>query len=217
MIVPDEIKRTRRRTLAISLSEDGKLTVHAPMRCKDETIERFLKEKERWIERNREKIKRAEVFLPPENTEGYSFLLDGKRVSVQKSQTGKSYLLSDTLFLDKTDHPTAVAFLKKYALKNQTEEIGIWSEKTGLYPKSVKVSGAKTRWGSCSGQNAITFSFRLVYAPKEVQRYVVIHELVHIRYKNHSPAFWREVEKFDPLFAVHRKWLKDHAYLMRIF
>ena len=83
--------------------------------------------------------------------------------------------------------------------------------------KSVTVTSARGRWGSCSGDNALHYSFRLIYAPKDVIEYVAVHELAHTKHKNHSKAFWTEVEKYVPDWKIKRKWLKLHGGLMEIF
>ena len=83
--------------------------------------------------------------------------------------------------------------------------------------KSVSVSSARTRWGTCSCDNAVRYTFRLLYAPKDVIEYVVVHELAHTKHKNHSAAFWREVERYVPDWKQKRKWLKTHGILMQIF
>ena len=83
--------------------------------------------------------------------------------------------------------------------------------------KAVSVSSAKGRWGSCSQDNTLRFTFRLLYAPYAVIDYVVVHELAHITHKNHGKAFWQQVEKYCPDWKIKRKWLKDHGYFMQIF
>ncbi|MGM0534380.1 MAG: M48 family metallopeptidase [Campylobacterota bacterium] len=85
---------------------------------------------------------------------------------------------------------------RKY-LPARTQEL---AQTTGLLPQAVKVTKAKTRWGSCSGKNNINLSCYLMKLPKEVIDYVIIHELCHIVHKNHSKRFWREVAKHEPLF-----------------
>ena len=79
----------------------------------------------------------------------------------------------------------------------------------GVTPTSIKITSAKKRFGSCSGQNGICYSWRLMLYPSEAIDYVVVHELAHIRQKNHSPAFYREIEKILPDYKARAKLLKD--------
>lgn len=79
---------------------------------------------------------------------------------------------------------------------------------TGLVPSSVKITSAKTRFGSCSGKNAICFSYLLMSYPDDVIDYVVLHEIAHIKHHNHSKAFWKYIESFMPDYKERRKKLK---------
>jgi predicted metal-dependent hydrolase len=92
-----------------------------------------------------------------------------------------------------------------------------FSQQMSVQYKSLSVTSARTRWGSCSGENRLCFTFRLLFAPKEIVEYVVVHELAHIRHKNHSAKFWSEVEKYQPDWKNKRAWLKAHGGLMELF
>jgi predicted metal-dependent hydrolase len=74
----------------------------------------------------------------------------------------------------------------------------------------VTVRDTKSRWGSCSGQGSLSFSWRLVLAPDPVIDYVVAHEVAHLAEMNHGPRFWRLVERLSPGSAAPRAWLKQH-------
>jgi predicted metal-dependent hydrolase len=82
------------------------------------------------------------------------------------------------------------------------------SEQTGLLPAKVGVRKAKTRWGSCSAKNSISLSSYLMKLPPELIEYVIIHELAHIKHKNHSGAFWAEVQKHLPDYKGRVKQLR---------
>ncbi len=74
----------------------------------------------------------------------------------------------------------------------------------------LRITSAKTRWGSCSSKRNINFSFRLILTPKEVIDYVIIHELSHLKEMNHSKSFWNEVKKIMPDYKKYEKWLKKN-------
>ena len=78
----------------------------------------------------------------------------------------------------------------------------------GVVPERVTITGAKTRFGSCSGKNTICFSYLLMRYPEEAVDYVVVHELAHIKHHDHSPAFWAEVAKYMPDHKRRRKMLR---------
>ena len=220
MIQPDKIIRSNRKTLSVCIDPLGVVTVRAPKRCSDERIFSFLREKEGWILRTVEKTKGAGMRLPPENLDGYEFLLLGKTTKIFLTQEKKIAYDAEgnRLFLP---CERAAERLKKWLKENAqrifAEETERKAAEMGVEYSSVSVTSAKTRWGSCSYHNKIHYSFRLLYAPKEVVEYVIVHELAHVKYKNHAPYFWAFVEKFVPDWKSKRKWLKEHGILMGIF
>jgi predicted metal-dependent hydrolase len=93
--------------------------------------------------------------------------------------------------------PAVLKYVKKY------------SEKMNLYPSRVSFRFNKTRWGSCSPKNSISFNYYLAQLPDELIEYVVVHELAHIKHKNHSNKFWDEVARYLPDVKKRRKLLRE--------
>lgn len=83
-----------------------------------------------------------------------------------------------------------------------------YSKLMGLKPASIKITSAEKRFGSCSGKNSLCFSWRLMAYPTEAVEYVVVHELAHIKYHNHSSAFYSLIEKYMPDYKERQKLLK---------
>ena len=83
-----------------------------------------------------------------------------------------------------------------------------YSKTMGLKPTSVKITSAEKRFGSCSGKNALCFSWRLMAYPTKAIEYVVVHELAHIKHHNHSAKFYALVEKYMPDYKERQKMLK---------
>ena len=83
-----------------------------------------------------------------------------------------------------------------------------WAEIMDAEPAGITVTGARTRFGACSPKNRLSFSFRLMAYPMEAVEYVVVHELTHIRHKNHGPAFYAEVARFLPDWQERRQLLR---------
>ena len=220
MLPPFEIIRSNRKTLSISVDCFARLIVRAPRNYSEERIFSFLKEKEAWIFKQIEKMQGAGMRLPPENLDGYTFLLLGKTCEIRL--TNERYIRFDSennvLYLpEKNARKRLVSWLKENAKRIFTQTSLETAKRMGVTFQSVEISSARTRWGSCSQENAIRYSFRLLYAPKEVIEYVVVHELAHVKHKNHSPAFWREVGNYVPDYKTRRKWLKERGILMQIF
>ncbi len=220
MIAPDEIIRSNRKTLAVSVDCLGKVTVRAPYRLDEKRIAAFLLEKEEWIIKQKRKTAVAGICLPPENLLGYEFLLLGeKHKIVEISGVRVCYDNENKTLVLPTKNPKTrlVKWLQENALRIFCNLTETRAKEMGVAVKSVKITSARRKWGSCSGKDELRYSFRLLYAPKEVIDYVVVHELAHVRYKNHSSAFWNEVARFVPDYKTKRKWLKDRAVLSHIF
>ncbi|MDD5382874.1 MAG: DUF45 domain-containing protein [Candidatus Margulisbacteria bacterium] len=94
------------------------------------------------------------------------------------------------------------------------ERCRYFSELTGYRPVAVKITSARSRWGSCGAKGSINFSWRLAMSPPQVIDYVVVHELVHLVEPNHSPNFWRRVAEVIPDHKLHRRWLRENGQLL---
>lgn len=81
----------------------------------------------------------------------------------------------------------------------------------GISPKRVAIRDQRTRWGSASTLGNLNFSWRVAAMPDEIQDYIVIHELAHLREMNHSPAFWEIVGAYCPEYRQHRAWLRRYG------
>lgn len=163
--------RSKRKTVALAIKEDGTLEVRAPMRLSKKWIDGFVEQKEDWIQQ-----KTAET---------------AKRAAARRQLTPQE---EENLRLRAQEY-----------LPQRTWEL---AEQIGLTPAGVKVTGAKTRWGSCSGKNRICLSWRLMERPREVIDYVIIHELCHTEHHDHSKGFWALVESFLPNYRALRRELK---------
>ncbi len=100
------------------------------------------------------------------------------------------------------------SMLKALAKAVLPKKIEYYSQLTGLKCTGVKITSAKTRFGSCSGKNSICFSYLLMRHPEEAIDYVVLHELAHTRHHDHSKSFWKLVEKYMPDYKERKKLLR---------
>lgn len=87
-----------------------------------------------------------------------------------------------------------------------------------VQPRDLRIKRMRTRWGSCGARNDINLNWLLITAPPNVLEYVIVHELCHIRQRDHSPRFWHLVGMHCPTFLQSRAWLKvEGGYLLRRF
>lgn len=87
---------------------------------------------------------------------------------------------------------------------------------TGGSYTSITIRDQKTRWGSCSSRGTLSYNYRLIFAPREVLDYVVVHELCHLTYLNHSKDFWNKVASVMPDYKVYKNWLREHGHELTI-
>lgn len=114
--------------------------------------------------------------------------------------------------------PQTIALEKRYrdAAKDYIpKRVEYYHQFTGGKYTKITIRDQKTRWGSCSSNGTLSFSFRLMMAPPRVLDYVVVHELCHLTHMNHSKEFWNMVETILPDYKEHRKWLKENGHTLR--
>ncbi len=101
--------------------------------------------------------------------------------------------------------------LKKIAKREISEQAVRYANKIGRPVRRVSVRDTRSRWGSCSSTGNLSFSWRLIFAPREVLNYVVAHEVAHLRVMNHSDKFWAYVAFVLPDYEVAKEWLRLHG------
>ena len=101
--------------------------------------------------------------------------------------------------------------LSRRALMRIREELDAYAQRIGVEYGRVAIRDQKSRWGSCSAKGNLNFNWKLIMAPPEALRYVVIHELCHRIEFNHSPRFWALVREQMPEYESWKKWLKAHG------
>ena len=151
-----EIIRSRRRTVALEGTREGRVLVRAPLRMPQSEIEQFAAAHAAWLEKAQDR--------------------DALRQRAGEVLPGK---------------------------------VAHYAALMGVVPASVKITAARTRFGSCSGKNSLCFSLYLMRYPGAAIDYVVVHELAHIRHHDHSPAFYAEVARVMPDYKERARLLKE--------
>jgi predicted metal-dependent hydrolase len=214
----------RKRTLTLQVKEDGRIVLLVPERISRAEADGFFRKKEAWI---REKLKeRREAPFPPrggkEFRSGEEFLYHGEAYPLEIVETGsrQPLVLSRGRFVmrpDRQDKAREVfaGWYRERAREELTERVGHYAGRTGLMPTGLTISGASSRYGSCSAANRLSLSWRIIMAPYPVVDYVILHELAHIKEKNHSKRFWGFLESLLPEYRERRRWLREHTHLLR--
>jgi predicted metal-dependent hydrolase len=105
---------------------------------------------------------------------------------------------------------------KHEAFKQFKERTRFYSEVLKLYPNNIRVKEQKSIWGSCSTKNNINFNWKLIMSPQAVLDYIVVHELCHLKHRDHSKNFWDLVELIIPDYKEKKKWLKENGRSLRL-
>ena len=102
-----------------------------------------------------------------------------------------------------------IALWRQQAKDRLPDKVALWAARMGVRPAGITITAARTRFGSCSGKNRLSFSLYLMAYPEDAIDYVVVHELAHIRHHDHSPAFYREVARYLPDWQQRRGLLRQ--------
>jgi predicted metal-dependent hydrolase len=206
--------RSRRRTVAIYIRK-GSVEVHAPLKMPESDIDKFVASKEQWITKylaqSQVNAEQREAFRV---NYGDTLTLRGAEYPLTvKSGTragfdGERFYLPPGLAPERIK-AVVVQIYRRLARLFIAERVARYAELMGVSPSAVKISGAKTRWGSCSTKKSLNFSWRLVLAEDAVIDYVVVHELAHITEMNHSARFWEIIARVLPDYRERRKRLEE--------
>ena len=218
----DRIIYSSRRTIAIIVQPDGSLTVRAPRRMPENRIREFVVGHAVWIHKKQGQILAAPSLRKKDYREGELFLFMGKEFPLEIVTHSRTRLIlrENKFHLSKANLPRArESFIQWYRIQSReviSERVSLLAQMNGFNWQKIRISSARTRWGSCSSKGNLNFTWRLVLAPMEVIDYVVIHELVHTVIKNHSPAFWNRVAEIMPGYKQSITWLKKNGRLLSL-
>jgi predicted metal-dependent hydrolase len=210
------IVRSHRRSVGIQIEPDASVTVSIPYLFPKMLVPNILKEKEDWI------LKKQQLVLSrakPKKQNTYFYL--GKSYDLG-FRSGQKELVEvhDKMYVASTNEKYIKTYLtswyKQEARKIIVERVQHYAKIAGVSYRSIAITTAQTRWGSCSSQKTLNFNWKLVMAPLEVIDYVVVHELAHLTELNHSRAFWETVRHMYPLYREYRTWLKRNGHVLTV-
>jgi predicted metal-dependent hydrolase len=222
-VVDYRLVRVKRRSIGMQVGLEG-LTVRASRWTTLRAIEAALREHAGWIARRLAEWRalRREV-LPGEWKTGASLVLQGRELALAVVPARKKDIAADLLnftVLHPSPHDEralatfVIRWLKDEALRFVTPRVAACAARIGAGSPPVKLSNARSEWGSCNRKGEIRLSWRLIQLPPELAQYVVAHEVAHLRELNHSPRFWALVERLHPGHAAARRALSDWSGLL---
>lgn len=212
------IERSRRRTITLSIRPDGTVLVKAPYLIPRLVIDQFVEKHHDWIEKRLERISEHTKKRKAGYDEGATFLYLGKIVRLTYGKYPNIAVVGDELRF-----PVGLRFRVKKELEAWyiaegkrliTKQLEKYAEEMQVTYNALLFSDTRSKWGSCTHDNRLQFSWRLIMAPILVMNYVIVHELAHTTEKNHSRDFWKRVERFNPSYRQSRKWLKEYGHTL---
>ncbi len=197
----------------MELRPNGTLLVRAPLRASARHIEQFINDHEAWIKKRQISFENNPLTGNPT-----ALYLLGRNYTLKRQTASRfRYSLTNTEIIivgpeNKPIEDLIIAFYKKEASLYLHDRVAELCEATHFPVESVRITSAKTRWGSCGRQRNIALTWRLMAHHPSVIDYVILHELAHIKHPNHGRHFWTLVLKWDPAAHRHRKILKDPQF-----
>ncbi len=105
-------------------------------------------------------------------------------------------------------------WLKQRVRRDVQEVVANYTQRFGLVPRALRVADMKTGWGSCGVKGTICINWHLIFAPRRVLEYVVVHELAHLKLRSHEKQFWKFLAKMMPEYASAKAWLDKHQGML---
>ena len=216
----DKLIRSHRKTIGLQITSDACLIVRAPHFVSEDLIHQLIRQRCGWITTKQDYFRqRQSKTLVRQFQPGEEFLYLGQSYPlVVTEELPKAVVLGDSLMISPVvlgnarDH--LECWYKTQALGYITPKVEYYAKITGLRYTSIRINNAITRWGSCGYKDTLNFTWRLMMAPARVVDYVIVHELMHLKQKNHSRRFWAEVIKMVPDYKQDERWLKTNGHLM---
>jgi len=200
--------RSRRFSLRVSRL-DGRVTLSLPLRAREAEAMAFARSQEGWL-----RAALAGMAVPAMVGLGSALPVEGRLLSLTAG-SGRSVRVAETGLLVPGDPAQAGArvagFLKALARERLVSASDHYAAALSVAFTGITLRDTRSRWGSCSPDGGLMYSWRLIMAPPSVLRYVAAHEVAHRLQMNHSAAYWAVVGRIYPSWQAERAWLRSHG------
>ncbi|MEM0327961.1 MAG: SprT family zinc-dependent metalloprotease [Thermoproteota archaeon] len=200
--------------------KDLQLLIILPHRMKDPT--EIIARRKAWIERKWSQIQEA----IKNSGEAEGFMIFGEKYTIENADVNKPAIdhtqKKITLNPKNQKHIKQIINQLKKLLRRKLEEIiGEYSAKTGFKPEKIMIRRQRTKWGSCSSGRNISLNLKLICLPEEMIRYIVHHEVTHLKHRKHNRAFWQAISQEYPNYKQIEKelltqWFKTEKLLQNL-
>jgi hypothetical protein len=214
------VRNPRARRYLLRLRSDGTARVTIPRGGSTAVARQFVERHAAWLERELQRLQ-AQPRKPAVWKIGTEILLRGNAVRIEAGTNGEAETVRCSGESVRVPDPAAdlrpaiEGHLRQLAARELPPRVLELAARHGLTVRRITVRSQKSRWGSCSRRGTISLNWRLIQTPAFVSDYICLHELMHLRQMNHSPGFWREMERVCPDYRMAERWLKEHSGLLR--
>ena len=212
-----------RQTTDIVIERDGKVRVRPPQSMTPEQVDETVFSKRMWIYRNQAQwcdLNAARVEREWVNGESFLYLGSSYRLSLVDDQIEPVKLRDGRFQLQRSlvelggrvaAHNALEQFYKSKGLPRIQQRVSHFAPRVGVAAGEVQVKDLGYRWASCFVNGTMHFHWKCLMAPLTVIDYIVVHELCHLRHRDHSDAFWNEVDKVLPQYLERKEWLRQRG------
>jgi predicted metal-dependent hydrolase len=212
-----------RQTTDIVIERDGQISVRPPKRMTPEQVDATVLSKRMWIYRNLAEwrdLNATRVVREWVNGESflylgsnYRLLLVGDQDETLKLKEGRFCLRRSVVdqLGQEGAHQAFQDFYEQKGRERLRKRVEVFAAKLGVRPGQVAVKDLGFRWASCTTEGRLQFHWKCMMAPSTVIDYIVVHELCHIHHRDHSAAFWNEIDKVLPNYTERKEWLRRHG------
>lgn len=216
----------RSRRLRLSVTTRG-ARLSYPRGTHPSQLSAFLHQNVDWLERKLTEMRLSTIKVPPLRVgQPTQMLLRGQTVNLtwgeatypriqQRGQTLRLMIPRPHTRALPIAHGLLAAFLEDSMRADLSRWLARYVPRLGLAPTALRIRPLKSLWGSLDTRDRINLDLSLALAPPAVLRYVLIHELSHLKVRNHSPAFWRRVASLCPDHQKQRDWLRENGAMLK--
>jgi len=218
----------RAKRLSLKMSLSGDLFVVIPVGMDEALAHSFVRQEAGWVERQLNKKQfplKSSIFSKPKVLKlkmlneqwQVKYISEASNRIEYDEQPDQCLQISGAVESDELVQKIIGLFLKNKAAKIFPNRVAEIAKLHHFNFSHVKIRGQKARWGSCSNRKILNLNYKLLFMPENVANYVFIHELCHTIEMNHSVKFWQLVEKCDPNYKDHEKYLKENGHIIRYY
>ncbi len=230
--IPYTVRRSSKAKKRRIVVTPGQVEIVAPEGSEDASIADFVHKQRRWIFDKRQEVetraRQLESQQPSRFVTGAKIPYRGRlmRLTVQLADVDDTQVVYRNGFLvtvpgdlslherDRGISEALTLWLKGRVAQDIDSFVSQYSKRLGVIPKGVRIKEQKHLWGSCGRDQVINLNWHLIFAPKPVLEYAVVHELCHLIHRNHSAEFWGVIGGQLPDYELRKGWLEDNEHVI---